>query len=145
MKKGIIVGVALVACVATLTGCSKSNKKLTCTQVTDSGNGFYNNEEMVYKFKNNKITSAKITQTIVAENDYAKYIDDYKQNAEKAVNNYNETKGISAKVETGSNKVSVIVDLKPSDMDENEKTSYELDESYESMKAKRADQGYTCK
>lgn len=145
MKKGIITGVALVAVLATLTGCGKSEKKLTCTNTTSNDSGFSTSEELVYKFKDNRVTTAKITQTIVAEDDYAKYIDDYKQSAETAVENYNKTKGISAKVDTGSNKVSVTIDLKASEMDDNEKTSYELDESYESMKDRKTEQGYTCK
>lgn len=143
MKKRILMSAALMITLATLTGCG-SKKTLTCTQTT-SDSGFANSDKVVYKFEKDKVSSAKQTSSITVEGDYAQYIEDYKKSAQEAVDSYNKLDGISAKVETGTNKISVIVEMTPSKMSESDYTLYSMGENYDSMKAKLTEQGYTCK
>lgn len=143
--KRILMSAALVITLATLTGCNSSKTKtLTCTQ-SKSDNGFTNEEKLVYKLKNNKITTATMTTTIIAEGDYAQYIEDYKTGAKEAADSYNTLNGVSAKVEENGNKVSVVVDFDAEKMSEDDYTLYNMGESYESLNDKLTNAGYTCK
>lgn len=143
MKKRILMSAALMITLATLTGCG-SKKTLTCTQKT-SDSGFTNDDKVVYTFEKDKVTSSKQTSSITVEGDYAQYIEDYKKSAQEAVDGYNKLDGISAKVEEGKNKISVIVEMTPSKMSESDFKLYSMGENYDSMKVKLTDQGYTCK
>ncbi len=143
MKKKILMSAALMITLATLTGCG-SKKTLTCTQKT-SDSGFTNDDKVVYTFEKDKVVSSKQTSSIIVEGDYVQYIDDYKKSAQTAVDEYNKLNGISAKVEEGKNKISVIVEMTPSKMSESDYTLYSMGENYDSMKAKLTEQGYTCK
>lgn len=143
MKKRILMSAALMITLATLTGCG-SKKTLTCTQKT-SDSGFTNDDKVVYTFEKDKVTSSKQTSSITVEGDYAQYIEDYKKSAQEAVDGYNKLDGISAKVEEGKNKISVVVEMTPSKMSESDFKLYSMGENYDSMKVKLTDQGYTCK
>lgn len=142
--KRILMGVAFLFTLVSLTACGKSGKTLTCIQ-SKSENGFTSEEKIVYKLKGNKVKSATITNTIIAEGDYASYIDDYKTSAKETADGYNKIDGLSAKVESKDNKISVIVDLKADKMSEDYYNLYNMGESYESLKDKYSKDGYTCK
>ena len=143
MKKGILMSAALVVTLATLTGCSSSKTKtLTCTEKKSDG-GFEKEEKWVYKFKDNRISSATLTSTITAGGDYSQYIEDYKTDAEKAADSYKKVNGVSAKVSQKSNKVSITVKFDTSKMDEADIDAYNLNESSESIEVVL--EGYTCK
>ena len=143
--KRILIGATLLVTLASLTACGSSGKTLTCTQTVSEDNGFSNEEVIVYKLNKNKIKSAKITSTIIAEGDYAQYIEEYKTNAKEAADDYNKLDGVSAKVDSKDNKVSVIIDLKADKMNEDNYNLYNMGESYESLKDKYSKDGYTCK
>lgn len=142
--KRILMGATLLVTIVSLTACGDSGKTLTCTQ-SKSDNGFTNEEKVVYKLKKNKVKSATLTTTIKAEGDYAQYIEDYKTNAKETADDFNKLDGVSAKVESKDNKVSVIIDLNPEKMSEDNYNLYNMGESYESLKDKYSKDGYTCK
>lgn len=141
MKK-ILMSMALIITLVSLTGCG-SSKTLTCTE-TSSDNGF-STEKVVYEFKKDKIIKATETASITAEGDFAQYIDDYKKSAQTTVDGYNKVNGISAKVEADNNTVSVVAEIDPSKMSESEFSARSMGETYDSMKAKLTEKGYTCK
>ena len=112
--------------------------------ITVEGNGLNLKEEKwVYKFKDNRISSATLTSTITAGGDYSQYIEDYKTDAEKAADSYKKVNGVSAKVSQKSNKVSITVKFDTSKMDEADIDAYNLNESSESIEVVL--EGYTCK
>lgn len=143
--KRILTGATILVTLVSLTACGGSGKTLTCTQSKTEPNGFTSEEKLVYKLKKNKVKSATLTSTIKAEGDYAQYIEDYKTNAKEAADDFNKLDGVSAKVESKDNKVSVIVDLKADKMSEDNYNLYNMGESYESLKDKYSKDGYTCK
>lgn len=142
MSKRIIMFSALVVALTTLSGCGKS-KTLTCTQ-ENSESGAPSKHEIVYKFEDNKITSATQTTTITLEGDNVQYKDVYKSSAQQAVDDYKKD-GMTAKVVEDGNKISVEVEMKPDKLSESDYVIYKMGESYESMEALLAEEGYTCK
>lgn len=144
MKRRLLMSITLVAAVATLTGCGTKTKTLTCTQSTSS-DGFTSNDKEVYKFVDNRVDSVVKTSVISLDGEYEKYIDDYKSSAEQSADAYNKVNGFSAEVETGKNKITVEVKIDASEVDEENRSTYNLNESSESMQAILTEQGYTCK
>ena len=144
MKKGIVTGVAFIAVLATLTGCAKT-KKLTCTITNDTDDGFSTSEEIVYKFKDNKVSTAKVVRTISVEKTYEKYFDTYKDSANDLAEKQNKLSGVKSKVETSSNKVVITTNYTIKDLSDDLKKANDFEESYESMKSKKTEQKYTCK
>ncbi len=144
MKKRLLMSITLVATLATLTGCGSKTKTLTCTQ-SSTTNGFTSDDKQAYKFVDNRVESATITSTISIDGDYSKYIDDYKSSAEQASDDYNKVTGFSAKVKTGTNKITVDLKIDAGKVDEDNRVAYHLNESYESMQEILTNQGYTCK
>jgi hypothetical protein len=143
MKKRILMSAALVLTLATLTGCNSSKTKtLTCTE-KKSTDGFEKEEKWVYKFKDNRVSSATLTSTITAGGDYSQYIENYKTDAEKAADSYEKVNGVSAKVSQKSNKVTITVKFDTSKMEEADIDAYNLNESTESLPTVL--EGYTCK
>ncbi len=143
MKRILMTG-TLVLTLVILTGCG-DKKTLTCTK-SSSDNGFTNDIEAVYEFDGNKIKKSVQTNSIVAEGAVADYIDEYKNSAQELVDEYNNKKGFTAKVESDNSKISVIVEMDPSKMDESEFNANRMGENYDSMKAVLTqEQGYTCK
>lgn len=143
MKKRILMSAALVLTLATLTGCNSSKTKtLTCTEKKSDG-GFEKEEKWVYKFKDNRVSSATLTSTITAGGDFSQYIEDYKTDAEKAADSYEKVSGVSAKVSQKSNKVTITVKFDTSKMEEADIDAYNLNESTESLPTIL--EGYTCK
>ena len=143
MKKRILMSAALVLTLATLTGCNSSKTKtLTCTEKKSDG-GFEKEEKWVYKFKDNRVSSATLTSTITAGGDFSQYIEDYKTDAEKAADSYKKVSGVSAKVSQKSNKVTITVKFDTSKMEEADIDAYNLNESTESLPTIL--EGYTCK
>ena len=135
--------VVLFIALITLTGCGKK-KTLTCTQ-SSSENGFTNELKEVYHFKKDRVESATKTFSVVAEGDFAQYIDDYKNSAQTTADDYNKTNGFKAKIESDNNKISVTVEMDPSKMDETNYKENNMGENYDSLKSILTDEGYTCK
>lgn len=143
--KRILIGATLLVTLASLTACGSSGKTLTCTQTVSYDNGFSTEEVIVYKLNKNKVKSAKITSTVIADGAYAEHVEEYKTNAKEAADDYNKLDGVSAKVDSKDNRISVIIDLKADKMSEDNYNLYNMGESYESLKDKYSKDGYTCK
>lgn len=141
--KRILMTVALGVTLVTLTGCG-SKKTLTCTE-TVSENGFTRTNELIYNFEDDKVKSATQTSSVVAEKDFAEYIEEYKNSAQTTADKYNSQSGLEAKVEADNNKISLTVNMTPSKMSEADSKSYNMGENYDSMKYILTEQGYTCK
>lgn len=143
--KRILTGATLLITLVSLTACGNSGKTLTCTQTNKTTDDFTSEEKVVFKLKDNKVKTATITTTIIPTGSYAEYIEDYKTNAKEAAEDYNKLDGVSAKVDSKDNKISVIVDLTADKMNEDNYNLYNMGESYESLKDKYSKDGYKCK
>lgn len=146
MKKGLLMGFAVVASVATLTGCNTTGTKtLKCTRES-STDGFSNKVVETYTFKKNKIIKAENKTVVKLSGDSTQYYNDYKASADKAVEQYKEKKGATAKIATNNtDEITITATLDVSKMSDSDIKSYRLDESIESMNDKLTKEGYTCK
>ena len=146
MKKGLLMGLAVVASVATLTGCNMANTKtLKCTS-TASNDGFNNEVTKTFTFKNNKITKLEDKSVVKLSGDNTQYFNDYKSSAEKTVEQFKSVTGATAKVSTNnSSEITITVDYNADKMSESERQTYSLNESIESTQDKLTKEGYTCK
>lgn len=143
MKRILMTG-ALVLTLVVMTGCG-DKKTLTCTK-SSSDNGFTNEIEAVFEFKNDRIEKSTQKSTIIAEGEFAQYIDDYKDSAQTTAETYNKQSGFSAKVESDNNRISLIIEMTPSEMKETDYDSNRMGENYDSMKyILTGQEGYTCK
>ncbi len=126
-----------------MTGCGNS-QTLTCTKES-SDNGFTNKNEKVFTFKKDRITKEVETNSITAEGENSKYLEDYKKNSQTTIDGYKSIKGIDGKIEEDKNKLTLIIEYDPSKMDDDTKDTFRLGENYDSTKVIMTEDGYTCK
>lgn len=141
MKRKALVAATLV--LFTMTGCG-SNQTLTCTK-SSSDNGFTNKNEKVFTFKDDRITKEVETNSITAEGENSKYLEDYKKNSQTTIDGYKSINGIEGKIEEENNKLTLTIEYDPSQMNEETKDTYRLGENYDSTKVIMTEDGYTCK
>ncbi len=141
--KRILTLVALMGTLVTLTGCG-GKKTLNCS-MSSTDNEFTTTVEAKYDFKNDRISKVNQTSTVVVEGDFAQTFDEYKKSAEQLVEEYNNKKGYKAKLETDNNKVSVTIEMTPSEMSDDDYKELHMGENYDSMKSILTEDGYTCK
>ena len=144
MKKRILTGITALSLALVLTGCGSNTKKIKCTQLTDS-NGFKSEVKQVYKLKDNKITKLTETRKVTLEGDMLQYLDDHITSAQNTIDQYKDVKGISVKKAETKDSVTVTIEYDAKTLDSSYRDSVNIEESYESLKDIKAEQGYSCK
>ncbi len=144
MKKRILTGITALSLALVLTGCGSNTDKLTCTQNTES-NGFKSEVKLTYKLKKNKITNLTETKKITLDGDMLQYLEENKTSAQNIVDSYANVAGIKATTESTDNSVTVTTEYDADTMDSTYKDAVNMNESYESLKEIKANEGYSCK
>ena len=117
---------------------------MTCTQTTES-NGFKNEVKLTYKLSKNKVTNLTETKKITLDGDMLQYLDENKTSAQNIVDSYANVAGIKATTESTDNSVTVTTEYDAANMDSTYKDAVNMNESYESLKEIKANEGYSCK
>lgn len=141
MKRRALVAASLV--LFTMTGCG-SSQTLTCTK-NSSDNGFTNKNEKVFSFKDDRITKLVETNSITAEGENSKYLEDYKKSSQTTIDGFKSVNGIEGTITEENNKLTLTIEYDASKMSEDSKDTYRLGENYDSTKVIMAEDGYTCK
>lgn len=144
MKKRILTGITALSLTIFLTGCGSNTKKLTCTQSSDS-NGFKSEIKQEYKLKDNKVTKMTETRKVTLEGDMTQYLEEHLTSAQNTIDQYKDVKGISVKKSDTSNSVTVVIEYDAKNLASEYRDSVNIEESYESLKDIKAEQGYSCK
>lgn len=127
-----------------LTGCDKN--KLTCTK-KEEANNFTFESKYVFTFNKESIKKATMSSTGTLLGDYNNEdaIADYATTAESAATQYNSVEGITAKVNTNKNKVTLNVDIDPAKLSSEDKVEYGVDMNKDDLTKELEGLGYTCK
>lgn len=135
----------ILASILLLTGCgkNKSMKKLTCSEIETNTN-YTLKTTMVFYFENEKLKTATMTYNTTLGDDYIKLLNTFIESYEYGAEDINKKNGYHARVEHGSNNVSLIMDIDVSKISENDIESSYLNENYEELKKRYTDTGFTC-
>ena len=127
-----------------LTGCGKN--RLVCKQ-TKEIDGIESTETYTFVFQEEEVKTAALKNTIKLSGDYntKEFIQQFKDSAQESADIYNETNGVTAKVSTRKNKITLNVEMQREKMSEEDQQYFELDLTKEELKENLEGNGYSCK
>lgn len=139
MKK-YLFGLSLCAALL-LTGCG--GKTLKCTR-TEEESGMKMSEEIVAKFKEDKISSIVLNAEIEVPDDMKELMDAFKSSLEEEFkgDNYKDAK---VKIETKDNRIIAKVEMDATKLTKEQLEDINLKDTFEEAKKSLEEQGYSCK
>lgn len=142
MRKSVMLGAVFLVALVTLTGCG--GKKLTCTMTEDK-----NTSKAVIEFKKDEVSFMKVEE--VTELDTEEEAEQAKQLMDAMSGLAGDDSGMKIETKRNGKKVTMIMSVDYSKLSEEEKKDSlneefdDADLTYDGIKKKLEEQGFSCK